>query len=105
MDIKQFLKKLFGKAEVDIKKLPTSRISTEPIKPLIPKTLETKYRFINPSYPREWLSVIEKAVIANPILSQVHNIIVNLANTGHDVKVEGKDAEKATQELSNLRLF
>jgi len=104
MAITQWLKRLFGKEDVEgIKKtLPHSRVSVEPVKALVPKTLEEKYRFIDPKYPREWLKVIEKAVMANPILSQVHNIIVTLTNTGHDVQVEGKDAEKAAEELSQL---
>ena len=101
MDIRRFFKRLLGKETIQ-KLLPHTRVSVEPVKPLTPKTLEVKYRFIDPKYPREWLKVIEKAVMANPILSQIHNIIVNLANTGHSVQVEGKDAERAMEELSEL---
>jgi hypothetical protein len=102
MDIKQWIKKLFGGEELPKSQIPTSRISIEPAKVFTPRTLDAKFRFLNPRYPREWLDVIEKAVVANPILSQTHNLIITLANTGHTVKVQGQDEEKAMQELEEL---
>jgi predicted RNase H-like HicB family nuclease len=102
MDIKQWIRKLFGNEELPKNQIPTTRVSIEPAKVFTPRTLEAKFRFLNPRYPREWLDVIEKAVVANPILSQTHNLIITLANTGHTVKVQGQDEEKAMQELEEL---
>ena len=102
MDIKAWIKKLFGGEDIPKKDIPTGRVSIEPARAFTPKTLDTKFRFLNPRYPREWLEVIEKAVVVNPILSQTHNLIITLANTGHIVQVEGKDAEKAKEELDEL---
>jgi hypothetical protein len=102
MDIKQWIKKLFGGEELPKSQIPTSRISIEPAKVFTPRTLDAKFRFLNPRYPREWLDIIEKAVVANPILSQTHNLIITLANSGHTVKVQGQDEEKAMQELEEL---
>jgi len=102
MDIKQWIRKLFGGEELPRSQIPTARVSIEPAKVFTPKTLEAKFRFLNPRYPREWLYIIEKAVVANPILSQTHNLIITLANTGHTVKVQGQDEEKALQELEEL---
>jgi hypothetical protein len=102
MDIKQWIKKLFHNEELPKNQIPTTRVSIEPTKVFTPRTLEAKFRFLNPRYPREWLQIIEKAVVANPILSQAHNLIITLANTGHTVKVQGQDEEKALQELEDL---
>ncbi len=102
MDIKRWIQKLFNNEELPKNQLPITRKSVEPAKVFTPRTLEAKFRFLNPRYPREWLSVIEKAVVANPILSQTHNLIITLANTGHTVKVQGQDEEKAMQELEEL---
>jgi hypothetical protein len=102
MDLVRYLKRLFGFEKVNLAELPKTRVSIQPEKIFTPKTLDVRYRFVNPKYPREWLNTIAKAVIANPILSQVHNLVINLANTGHIVQVEGKDAEKAKAELEEL---
>jgi hypothetical protein len=102
MDIKRWISKLFGNEELPKNQIPTTRISIEPAKAFTPRTLDAKFRFLNPRYPREWLDIIEKAVVANPILSQTHNLIITLANTGHTVKVEGQDEERALQELEEL---
>lgn len=102
MDIKQWIKRLFGNDDLPKSQIPTNRVSIEPAKVFTPKTLDAKFRFINPRYPREWLDIIEKAVVANPILSQTHNLIITLANSGHTVKVQGQDEEKAMQELEEL---
>jgi hypothetical protein len=102
MDLVRYLKRLFGFEKVSLAELPKTRVSIQPEKIFSPKTLDVRYRFVNPKYPREWLNTIAKAVVANPILSQVHNLITNLANTGHIVQVEGKDAEKVKDELEEL---
>jgi hypothetical protein len=102
MDLVRYLKRLFGFEKANLAELPKTRVSIQPEKIFSPKTLDVRYRFVNPKYPREWLNTIAKAVIANPILSQVHNLVINLANTGHIVQVEGKDAEKAKAELEEL---
>ncbi len=102
MDLVRFLKRLFNSEKANLADLPKARVSIQAEKALTPKTLDVRYKFINPKYPREWLNVIAKAVVANPILSQVHNLTITLANTGHTVQVEGKDAEKAREELKEL---
>jgi hypothetical protein len=102
MDLVRYLKRLFGFEKVNLAELPKTRVSIQPEKILTPKTLDARYRFVNPKYPRDWLNTIAQAVVANPILSQVHNLVINLANTGHIVQVEGKDAEKAKDELEEL---
>jgi hypothetical protein len=102
MDLVRYLKRLFGFEKANLAELPKTRVSIQPEKIFSPKTLDVRYRFVNPKYPREWLNIIAKAVVANPILSQVHNLVINLANTGHIVQVEGKDAEKAKDELEEL---
>jgi hypothetical protein len=98
----KMIKRLFGPEKINLADLPKTRVSIQSEKVLSPKTLDIRYKFVNPKYPREWLNVIAKAVVANPILSQVHNLTINLANTGHTVQVEGKDAEKAREELKEL---
>jgi hypothetical protein len=102
MDLVRYLKRLFGFEKANLAELPKTRVSVQPEKIFSPKTLDVRYRFVNPKYPREWLNTIAKAVVANPILSQVHNLVINLANTGHIVQVEGKDAEKAKAEIEEL---
>jgi len=102
MGLRDWLRRVFGKEDITKKDLPVGRESVEPVKPFLPKALDVRYRFIDPRYPREWIGVIEKAVIANPILSQTHNLLIALANTGHEVIVQGKDKEKAKKELENL---
>ena len=102
MDLVRYLKRLFGFEKTNLAELPKTRVSIQPEKIFSPKTLDVRYKFINPKYPREWLNIIAKAVVANPILSQVHNLVINLANTGHIVQVEGKDAERAKDELEEL---
>jgi hypothetical protein len=102
MDLVRYLKRLFGFEKANLAELPKTRVSIQPEKIFSPKTLDVRYKFVNPKYPREWLNTIAKAVVANPILSQVHNLIINLANTGHIVQVEGKDAERAQDELKEL---
>jgi len=76
--------------------------SIEPVSAYTPKTLNLRYSFINPRYPREWLTTIEKAVLANPDLAQVFELIVDLANTGHTLQINGREADKAMEELNTL---
>jgi hypothetical protein len=109
MDIKQFIKKFFGGNDIPPNRVPTEiprhRISSEPAKVLVPDTLDAKWRFLNPRYPREWLQIIEKGVVVNPILSQTHNLLIALGNSGHTVTVQGPDAEKAQEDLKELAFF
>ena len=102
MGLRDFLKRVFGKEEITKKDLPVGRESVEPVKPFLPKALDVRYRFVDPRYPREWISVIEKAVIANPVLSQTHNLLIALANTGHKVTVQGRQKEEAEKEIEAL---
>lgn len=102
MALKDWVKRIFGKEVITLKSIPTKRESIEPVKPFLPRTLEVKYRFVNPRYPREWIGIIEKAIMANPILSQTHSLVVSLANTGHEVIVRGRDEKKAIQEIETL---
>ena len=102
MAILDWIKKLFNTETINKSAIPTSRQSIEPIKPFTPQTLEARFKFIYPRYPREYLFLIEKAVVANPLLSQAHNLFITLANTGHEVIVQGKDKEKASKELEEL---
>lgn len=92
-EIKRKIKK--GKPEELI-----GRVSIE--QPQLFKSLDIKYRFLNPRYPREWLTLIEKAVMLNPDLSQMHELIIDLANTGHRVEVipERQDTIEEIQRLA-----
>jgi len=102
MGLREWIERVFGKEKITRKDMSIGRESIEPVKPFLPKTLDVKYRFIDPRYPREWIRVIEKAVMANPILSQTHNLIISLANTGHRVIVQGRQKEEAQKELETL---
>lgn len=102
MGLRDWIKRVFGKEEITRKDIPINRESIEPVKPFLPKALDVKYRFINPKYPREWIGIIEKAVIANPILSQTHNLFIALANTGHKVIIRGRQKEEAQKEIKTL---
>lgn len=98
MGLLQWFKK---RDKVKLSSSYTGRVSVESASQFIPKSLETRYKFINPRYPREWLYVIEKAVMANPNLSQMFELIVDLANTGHKVEVVGnKSAQAEIEELA-----
>lgn len=88
MGIKDWLEKTFRKED-----LRSKRQSVEPVSVYLPKTQDIRSRLINPRFPREALSQIEKAVFNNPILSQVHNLTINLANTGHTVEVVPQNQE------------
>ncbi len=99
MGLMQFLKRLKENKEKVLKEIPISRLSIEQRQPF--KSLDVRYRFLNPRYPREWLNLIEKAVLLNPNLSQMHELIIDLANTGHKVEVVPENS-KIKEELDNL---
>ncbi|WP_028844719.1 hypothetical protein [Thermodesulfovibrio thiophilus] len=88
----------FKKKNVQLSAVSAGRVSIEPVSQFLPKSLEIKYRFVNSRYPREWLYVIEKSVIANPNLSQMFELIIDLANTGHNVEVIS-NSEEAKKEI------
>lgn len=88
MGLKDWWEKTFRKED-----LKSKRQSVEPVSVYLPKTQDIRSRLINPRFPREALSQIEKAVFNNPILSQVHNLTINLANTGHTVEVVPQNQE------------
>lgn len=88
----------FKKKKVTLSAVSAGRVSIEPVSQFLPKSLEIKYRFVNSRYPREWLYVIEKSVIANPNLSQMFELIIDLANTGHNVEVIS-NSEEAKKEI------
>jgi len=100
VDLKTWFKKIWSK-----KDKPEGRLTVEPAYPYVSKTREVKFRFIDPAYPREILKDIELYVMNTPVLSQTHNLIVSLANTGHRVEVEAESEplkQKAEEELENL---
>lgn len=82
-----------------LKELVVGRLSIE--QPELFRGLDLRYRFINPRYPREWLTLIEKAVMLNPDLSQMHELIIDLANTGHTVEVV-PDSKELKSEIEAL---
>ncbi|MEJ5228288.1 hypothetical protein [Thermodesulfovibrio sp.] len=83
-----------------LKDVLVGRLSIE--QPELFRGLDHRYRFLNPRYPREWLTLIEKAVMLNPDLSQMHELIIDLANTGHTVEVvpESKELKKEIEALA-----
>jgi hypothetical protein len=94
MNVKEWFLNLFKKNDIK-----PGRQSVEPLSVYLPKTKDVISRVINPKYPREALQQIEQAVFTNPILSQVHNLFVNLANTGYTVEIvpENENAKKEIQ--------
>ncbi|MDI6865777.1 phage portal protein family protein [Thermodesulfovibrio yellowstonii] len=87
MGFRQWLSEIKEKIKSGkLSELSIGRVSIE--QPELFRSLDVRYRFLNPRYPREWLTLIEKAVMLNPDLSQMHELIVDLANTGHRVEIE-----------------
>jgi hypothetical protein len=99
MGLISWFKEKFGEKP---KKESFKASSIEPVSVLIPQTKIVQYSFINPRYPREWLFTIEKAVFGNQDLSMVFELYIDLANSGHQVQVVGKQAEEAKTEIDNL---
>lgn len=93
----------FKQRKVQLSQIPTGRVSIEPASQFLPRSLDARYRFINPRYPREWLHVIERAVIANPNLSQMFELIIDLANTGHTVRPV-PDNEEIKKEIESFAI-
>lgn len=60
------------------------------------------YNIKTPKFPLEYLKILEILSIWNPDLSQALNIIVNLGNTGHEIKVEGSKAEAVVDRVNDL---
>jgi len=89
-------KELFEKIR---KELKPARQSIEPITAVLPKTKDIRSRLVDPRFPRSALAEIERVVFTNPVLAQLHNLVINLANTGHSVEV---DNEEAKEEISKL---
>lgn len=96
MGIKDWLGKTFRKED-----LKSKRQSVEPVSVYLPKSQDVRSRLINPRFPREALGQIEKAVFNHPILSQVHSLTINLANTGHTVEVVPENQEA----IAEIRSF
>lgn len=88
------LKELFEKLKSTLQGSKTKRLSLEPVSVYLPKSKDIKARLVDPRFPRSVLLEIEKAVFTNPILSQIHNLVINLANTGHTVEVETVEVER-----------
>lgn len=80
----QWFRNIF-RQKVKLAEFPTGRLSKEPV-PLF-RSLDVRYRFVDPRYPKEWLKLIEKAVILNPDLAQMHELVIDLANTGHYIEI------------------
>lgn len=86
MGFRQWLSEIKEKvSKGKAKELLIGRVSIE--QPELFRSLDARYRFLNPRYPRQWLTLIEKAVMLNPDLSQMHELIIDLANTGHRVEI------------------
>lgn len=60
------------------------------------------YNIKSPKFPLEYLKILEILSIWNPDLSQALNIIVNLGNTGHEIKVAGSKAEAVINRINPL---
>ncbi|MCG8643332.1 MAG: hypothetical protein MI862_26635 [Desulfobacterales bacterium] len=60
------------------------------------------YGIHSPKFPLEYLDVLEVLSIWNPDISQALSIIVNLGNTGHEIQVEGGNAEAVVTRLNEL---
>ena len=88
-------KELFEKIRRGLK---PARQSIEPVTAVLPKTKDIRSRLIDPRFPRSALLEIERAVFTNPVLSQIHNLVINLANTGHIVEAD----EGIKEEISKL---
>jgi len=88
-------KELFEKIKRGLK---PARQSIEPVTTVLPKAKDIRSRLIDPRFPRSALLEIERAVFTNPVLSQVHNLVVNLANTGHSVEA----GDRIKGEISKL---
>ena len=54
---------------------------------------------MDPRIPRTDLYEIERADFTNPVLSQDHNLVINLANTG---RTEETDREEQKEEIPRL---
>lgn len=93
------LKELFEKLKDALKKKDAGRLSVEPVSVLLPQTKDIRSRLVDPRFPRTALYEIERAVFTNPVLSQVHNLVINLANTGHIVET---DREELKEEITRL---
>jgi hypothetical protein len=97
------IKDWFSQRGLQITALPINRVSVEPVDLLqTMKNLSARWKGIDPRFPREWLRVIEKSVMLNQDLSQAHELMIDLGNTGHTVAVTGSRSEEATQELQDL---
>ncbi len=97
------IKDWFSKKGIKITTLPNTRVSVEPVDLYqTMKNLSARWQGIDPRFPREWLKVIEKAVMLNQDLAQAHELYIDLGNTGHTVEVIGSNSEKATKELNEL---
>lgn len=94
------LKELFEKLKSTLKGSETKRLSLEPVSVYLPRSKDIKARLVDPRFPRSALIAIEKAVFTNPILSQIHNLVINLANTGHTVEVEKEELKVEIDRLA-----
>lgn len=60
------------------------------------------YAFANPTFPFEFLEILQPLGIFNPDISQALSIWVNLGNTGHEISVDAKNPEPVLQRLNWL---
>jgi len=65
-------------------------------------TLTSFYNFANPTFPFEFLELLQPLGMFNPDVSQMLSQWVNLGNTGHEVAVESKNPEAVLQRLNWL---
>lgn len=77
-----FLKKYSKKLDI-----PVSRVSLETNTNFNFNSFNDNYKSINPKFPIHWLNTLEKAVTINPILSQMHQLIIDLGNSGHTIQI------------------
>ncbi|MCP3942207.1 MAG: hypothetical protein GY710_12075 [Desulfobacteraceae bacterium] len=64
--------------------------------------LTSFYGIKTPKFPLEYLTILELLSIWNPDISQALSIIVNLGNTGHEIKVDDKSPDAVLDRINGL---
>ncbi len=65
-------------------------------------SLLSDYNTVNAKFPFEYLELINTLSIINPNISQAVSNIVLLGNTGHILKLDGPDSERAANRLADM---
>jgi len=104
MDIWQKIKQIFN---IDKKEVPKERQTIEPVSIYYPKTNTIQSKLINPRFPFEYLTELERLVLTNPDLTHAHQIFLDLANRGFDIIVDEsikEEVEKFTEKIKIKQL-